>query len=673
MKKLTLLWLLPILVWIYSAIANQYPYYATWDSSQVYTLDALIVGSGQVPDHLFHPNMVPLVLYRNFFLPVGKMLGLISVTSISEMQSLSNPYLPFAETAQYLIALGAVFALIYLSFMYLALFELLEPHSKSLGRYGECLFILTVTVLALTWKSLPYMFIWVRYETIGIAMWAIALYATVRAAREPERRRFILLAGFFSGAAVLSKVQLAGGVAVLPFLYGFLMEGAISLPKKNERWVAAALAFGVFVLLASVHGASYAAFRHNELPLCAFSKYLDARHFVPIAPGVALVFSVVVACIMKWAQRFPLLAAGVARLSWFAAAFCAILLLSLLLGTTWQERTGVLYMTYIYSFMFGQLSQGEATEYAFLVGQREVTEYIQSVFWNHHIMMFAGFATVLIIALIGWFRAPEKLSRTRFTAGLVAVTVAVLSAVVLLRPVMRKDGMMHDAWIVIAAVIVWRIMLELFSEKKVLLIGCVAASIAVGFQVVGLIRFHENSPHGGDYVYNINKWKSFSYGGRGKAYTKLMRKAYPNEEAWMTAFAWSNEIDALKLLLTRSFIEETVPLGETMLAVEGMRFGVSGAENIEAAAKELSGALIVPLEKRAARISVRADMDYFLIADAAPASLEGKTCPEPLVFETTRGPLAKKYLVYSLSPGSVNIEPGGEFAAIAIKHSASSL
>jgi ABC-2 type transport system permease protein len=666
-KKLALLWLLPILVWIYAAIANQYPYYEAWDSSRVYTLDALIVGSGQVPDHLYHPNMVPLVLYRHIFLPVGKILGIIPVTSILEMQSLSNPYLPFAETAQYLIGLGALFALIFLAFMYLALLELLAPYSKSLPRYANGLFAFSITALALSWRFLPYMFIWVRYETIGIAMWAIALYATVRAAQEPERRRFILIAGFFSGAAVLSKVQLAGGVAVLPFLYGFLVEGTIPPPQKNERWVAAALAFGVFALLASVHGASYAAFRHNELPL--LSSHLEAWHFFPIAPAVALLFSICVACIMKWAHRFPLLAACAARMSWFAAAFCLILLLSLLLGTTWHERTGVLYLTYIYSFMFGQLCRGDATEYAFIVGQRGVADFIQSAVWK----FFALFAAMLAVACIGWFRAPEKFSRSRFVSGLASIAITVISVVVLIRPAMRKDGMMHDAWIVIAAVIVWRMMIELFSEKKMFLFGCIAACLAAGYQVFGLTRFHVNSSHPGDYVYNINKWKSSAYGGRDNAYTVLMQKAYPSEEEWMAAFSWSNEIAGLKLLFSQSLREAAVPLGETMLAVEGGRFGARGIEKIGKAAKELSGALIVPLKNRPVLISVRADMDFYLIADAAPSAIGDKARPVPLVFATGGGLEAKDYLVYSLSPGLVNIEPGGEFAAIALKHHAPSL
>jgi hypothetical protein len=655
MKKLILLFILPIAIWVYSAIATPYPYYATWDSSQVYTLDAMIAGAGQVPDHLFHPNMVPLVLYRHVFLPVGKLLGLISVTSIAKLQSLPNPYLSFAETAQYLIALGGLFALVFLSFMYLTLFELLEPYSKSLRGHAAGLLALTITALALVWGCLPYMLIWVRYETVGLALWSVALYATVRAAREPHRSRFVLVAGFFSGGAIMCKVQLAGGVAVLPFLYGFLLDGALPAPRKWMRLGAIALALGVFVLLASVHYSAYAAFTRHELPRVAFDKYLQAKHFVPIAPAVALFFLVAVVGIVKWAHRWPSLTACATRLSWFAAAFSATLLLALLLGTTWQDRTGALYLTYIYSFMFGQLSQGEATG------------YIKPVVWGNHLTLFAVVTVALVASVVGWLRARNRLSSFQLVAGAVAVAAAVLACVVLLRPTPRKDGMMLDAWLLLGGVVVWRMLLAVFSEKKVLLVGCAAAWIAIGCQVVELSRFHETNYRSGDYDYAIKRWKEFSYGFRGKAYKALMHKAYPTEAAWMTAFGWSKEIPGIKLLFAQSFPGMDLKLGNTRLAIKGGRFGAHGTEKITVVAPELSGALIVPLKNQVARIRARADADFYLLADAAPRSLAGKSLAVHLAFQTEKGQQTKSYLVYVLAPADVTVDPGGSTAAIAIK------
>lgn len=656
MKKIILLWLLPIAVLAYTAIAAPYPYYATWDSSQVYTLDAMIAGAGQVPDHFFHPNMIPLVLYRHIFLPVGELLGLISVSSITELQALPNPYLPFVETTQYLISLGAVFAFIFLVFMYLTLFELLEPFSRTLRGLAGGLLALTITALALTWEYLPYLLIWIRYETIGLALWSVALYATVRAAREPQRCRFVLVAGFFSGAAVLSKVQLAGGAMVLPFLYTFLLDGAPTPPTTRSRWTSVALAFGVFALLAVVHGTAYAAFTSHGLPRAAFDKYLRAEHFTPYAPVGALLLAVAVTAIAAWARGRTALLRGAERVSQFAAAFCAPLLLALLLGTTWRERTGALNLTYIYSFMFGQLTQGEATG------------YIKPVVWGDHIELFTVLGLALVAVVVGWIRAKNRMSPIRLVMGSAAAMIAVLAVVALLRPTARKDGMMHDAWLLLAAVIVWRMLLALYSEKRALLVGCMAAWLAVGFQVDGVSRFREKNYRSGDYDYNIKRWKEFSYGFRGKAYRNLIRKAYPNEAAWMTAFGWARDVGGLKLLLSQSFRSEKVRLGDTMLAIKDGRFGVRGVERITAIAPELSGGLAVPLRKNeASRISIRADMNFYLVSDAAPKALAGKARSAPFAFETTAGQQTKKYSVYGLAPGDVTVDPGLATAAIAFK------
>ena len=78
MKFLIFTVLIPIYVVIYSSITSGYPYYAFWDSSVVYAIDAMITRSGQLPDHFFHPNLVPLILNGYVFLPIGKFLGLIT-------------------------------------------------------------------------------------------------------------------------------------------------------------------------------------------------------------------------------------------------------------------------------------------------------------------------------------------------------------------------------------------------------------------------------------------------------------------------------------------------------------------------------------------------------------------------------------------------------------------
>jgi len=657
MKKLALLWLPPIAVLAYAAIASAYPYYATWDSTQFYTLDALITGAGQMPDHIFHPNMVPLVLDRYIFLPLGELAGWISTSSIADLGAAPNPYLAFAETAEYLLRVGYVYAFVFLVFMYLTVFRLLEPQlAAARGRLAGFL-ALTLTALALVWKYLPFMLVWVRYETAGLALWSVALYAAVRAAKEPGKRRWIVLAGLFSGAAVMSKVLLAGGIAILPFLYAFLLEEAPPRPGRKERWACAAIAIGVAALLAVVHGLAYVAFTNHELPRVAFDTKLGSMSLAPIVPGCATLLACAALVVMRSAERWPRLATLTARGVIFCGAFSSILLLALALGTTWAERKGVLCWTYIFSFGFGQLAVGDATG------------YLKPVVWSRHTVMFAAFALAVAAIAIGYVRSRARMSRMKLLAGIAALVIAVLTIAVLTRPSPRKDGMLLVTWATLASLIAWRMLLALYEEKRVLLLlGCAVIWVSIGWQITGLADFHKTKPQGGSSDYVTKPWKSFNYGHRGKQYRALMRRAYPDETAWRTAFRWSLDIPGTKLLLAQVFRDRDVRLVETALAFEGGALRAGGAERIGAISPQLGGALLVPIGDGRVELGVRADYDFYCIGAGPPETVSGKRpTATNFRFETAKkGATAQGYSVYRLVAGDVTLDLGGRSAMIAI-------
>jgi hypothetical protein len=656
MKRLALLWLLPLALLAYAAIASAYPYYATWDSTQVYTLDALIAGAGQVPDHIFHPNVVPLVLERYVFLPLGELAGWISTSSITELGAAPNPYLPFAETAEYLVRVGYVYALVFLAFMYLTIFRLLEPQlSVARGRLAGFL-ALTLTALALVWKLLPFMLIWVRYETAGLALWSVALYAAVRAAKEPGKRRWIVLTGLFSGAAVMSKVLLAGGVAILPFLYAFLLDEAPSRPGRKERWACAALAVGVAALLAVVHGLAYVAFKSHALPRVAFDTKLGSMSLAPIAPGCAAILACATLVVMRFSERWPRLAALTARGVIFCAAFSSVLLIALAVGTTWDERTGALYWTYIFSYGFGQLAVGDATG------------YLKPVVWSRCAIVFGVCALAVAAVAIGYARSRARMSRARLLAGIAAVVIAVLAIAALTRPSLRKDGMLFIAWATLASLVAWRMLLALYDEKRLLLMGCAVIWLSVGCQIAGLADFHKTQYTGGDYDYVPARWKSFNYGHRGKAYGALMRRAYPDEARWRTAFRWSLEIPGTKLLLAQVFRDRDVRLIDTALAFEGGALRAGGAERIGAISPQLGGALLVAIGGGRVGLGVRADYDFYYIGTGPPKAVDGKRpTATKYRFETAeKGAAARAHSVYRLVPGNVTLDLGGGSATIAI-------
>lgn len=659
-KNPLLLWLMiPAVLSAYAVIASAYPYYAKWDSSMLCTLDAFLVGAGLVPDHLFLPNMVPVVLFRYVWLPIGVLFGWISASSIDQLEASANPYLPFVETTAYLILVGYVYALVFLTFMYLSFFRLFEPQlATTRGRLAAFL-VISLTALALVWEHLPFMLYWVRYETVGIALWSVALYLTICAASKPTNRRWIVLAGFFAGAAVMSKIQLAGGAALLPFLYVFLLRESPPRLGSAERWICVALATGVAALLAVIHYLAYSAFTNDELPRVAFDTVVrPTMRFVPISPAFAGALAVTVLVVTKSAERHPIVAALAARGVFFSVAFCSVLLLGLSIGTTWSDRLGVLYWTYIYSFNFGQLAFGEATG------------YLKPIPWGQHSVLFVFCAAAIAAIALGWVRARERMPRGKLIAGVATVVTAVVAIVTLTRPgELPKDGMLISAWTTFVLVMVWRLLLELYEDRKVLLLGCTVSCLWVGWQIASLSSFHETHYRADFHAYNTKRWRVSTYGFRGDRYEKLMRRSYANTAAWRRALRWSLDIAGTKLLLTQVFRNREVRLVDTMLAFKGSRLGVGDAEEIKRISRPLDGALLVPLEPGRAVLGIRADHDFYCISSGSSRVVSGKhRAMEKLQFGAARGGEAiETYSVHKLVHGEVVLDVGAGTTMIAIQ------
>jgi hypothetical protein len=405
-----------------------------------------------------------------------------------------------------------------------------------------------------------------------------------------------------------------------------------------------------------VHGLAYVAFTSHALPRVAFDTKLGSMSFAPIAPACAAVLACATLVIMRFSERWPRLAALTARGVVFCAAFSSVLLLALTVGTMWAERTGALYWTYIFSYGFGQLAVGDATG------------YLKPVVWSRCAIMFVVCALAVAAVAIGYVRSRARMSLTKLLAGIAALVIAVLAIAVLTRPSSRKDGMLFIEWATLASLVAWRMLLALYGEKRLLLLGCAVIWLSVGYQIAGLAEFHKAQYTGGNYDYVTKRWKSFSYGHRGKPYGALMRKAYPSEAAWRSAFRWSLEIPGTKLLLAQVFRDRDVRLVDTALAFEGGALYTGGAERIGAISPQLEGALLVPIGGGRVGLGVRADYDFYYVGTGTPKAVDGKApAATKYRFETAeKGAAAREHSVYRLVPGNVILDLGGGSAMIAI-------
>ena len=584
----------------YFLIAKPYPYYTAWDSSMFIAVDSMIAASGQIPDHFYHPNTIPLVLNRWIFLPLGKELGLISVSSILALQKIPNPYLAFAETTTYLIGLMYFFVTLFLVFFSICIHKILQPINQiTISKFP--LLLITISILGICWGNLPHQLYWIRYETMGLTFWSIALFFTIQFAYHPEKTYLVWLAGLFSGAAILSKIQFLGGVAVLPFIYGFLSEHT-NKSTKAQKQQAVGLLFILFVAISLTHASAYYQFTHHTLISAAFTRDLQGGHFFPLAPISLLILTITAAFLLLRHITLPdAFLNHFVYFSYFLFATIGTLFFALLLGNNWSDRLSALNLSYIYSFMLGQTCVSGQTQ--------GCSPKIISTFSNQLLFLY-----VFFIAGITFLSYKKKAKFTQsWICGIISIVLLLLSIKVFLRPdSMAKDGLIQSVWITLAAIIFWRLAYIVFPIRRTIYLGLILAWGAIAYHSYQLWNFQKVHFEAGGYQYNIDKWKNFSYGFRENQYVDLIDKAYPTELSWSTAFSWSKNITELKLLLKQVFRDSNLKLKDTILCFPGAFISINADEKIQIVPEELYGALLVPIQNSAI-ITPRADFHFYLL------------------------------------------------------------
>ena len=188
-KPMSKLFCIPLILFpfwyiLYQHYQTAHPYYFAWDSTQIYALDLLLVGSGSLPDHFFHPNMFPFVLFKWWFIPLGKLFGVISVSSIQELEQSLNPYLLFVEFTEYVLLVFRAFTYLFFSLMYINAVRIFRDVAPRLSRFQVSALGVLLFICCYTWPSVFDHFLVIRYECIGLALWAVALFFTISAAEQ---------------------------------------------------------------------------------------------------------------------------------------------------------------------------------------------------------------------------------------------------------------------------------------------------------------------------------------------------------------------------------------------------------------------------------------------------------------------------------------------------------
>lgn len=662
MKHLIFVVLLPIYVVIYSSITSGYPYYAFWDSTIVYAIDAMITRSGQLPDHFFHPNLVPLILNGYVFLPIGKLLGLISIDSITDLKLVQNPYLSFVETVNYLIAIGALFAYFFVGSVYLVVTKLINPFLANLGSVEKYLTVAILLIASLTWQGLPNMLIWIRYETYGIVFLFFSIFFILRAASAPNILLTCFISGIFAGAAILSKIQLIGGVLSIPFLYFAISSQNLLITKATFLKTIIPLALSCFVLFTLFHTMSYLDIRDKTIIPIGFSAGITPDKFFPIAPLISFIFLLITFFVARNYSQTPKIVSSVIYiLVIYCAGIITVFFSAAIIGSNWQEKKSALEYTYMYSLMFAQL---------YHPGIKNDITLLQNLYINKNAIIFLMSGVVFI----GFLRSMDRnnaLTWRQYLFGALTILIVILSSLLLIRQgEFQKDILLYDSLNFFCGAILARLFLLLFLEKlKVAIIFCLVAALYFSLvQFNGLLLNHKTiSIH--NYNYQIPPWRDFSFGYRQNQYRELMADAYPLPETWSTAFSAAKKINSTKLILDQLFRNKEIKISNTSLGAEGAFLNNTRTERIKKLSPELKGSIIVPLIKKNSTVEVlsRSDLLIYILTTDPSIQMTEQVEPVNLIFETDEGLSGKKYYAYILKSGGIRISLNDLPIYIAIK------
>ena len=221
---LTFIIFFPFIYLIYQSIYSSFPYYIYWDSTHIYAMDILLSSSNIMPDHFFHPNMFPLILYKYIFVPVGKLLNIISINNINELKNSSNPYLAYSEFAEYILSVCKISFMLFCAFMYINIIKIIRIHIYNFNKIYLFINSLLFLLISFIWANSIFINTVIRYETIGLLLCSISLYFTITASNISDKYSVnhtlcILASGFFAGAAFLSKILFAGYIISIPLIY----------------------------------------------------------------------------------------------------------------------------------------------------------------------------------------------------------------------------------------------------------------------------------------------------------------------------------------------------------------------------------------------------------------------------------------------------------------------
>ena len=607
--------LFPFIFIIYQSIYSSYPYYVDWDSSQIYSKDILLVASGLFPEHLLHPNMIPLVLYKYIFIPIGKLLKIISISNIYELENSLNPHLAFTEFTEYILTICRISFFLFITIMYINIVKIMQIQNIIKNKFTIFIFSLSVLII-LSISTFVYsagikLITVIRYETTGLLLASISLYfiissSSVKKLDDNKHKLFLILSGVFVSAAVLSKIMFLGWIIGIFLIYILLNLDKYFFYKENKNigCISNVLIFTtIFIILLNI--LISLSFNSGKLLPSAFIDRINKKYLVyaqiPI-PAFFIILSLIIYLVKNNIIKTNYIIKIFLNnfLIYVLSCFYTILLALLL-----PMPVDTLFTTYIFSYSGGSIL-------ALINSAGSYSLFTQKVLWY---MIFMFIISVLIFIYV--IKNIRILFKNIFTINIIInITLIIISFLFIKALRAGSDKLITTSLLVVSIFIFVKNIFNILPNIKILkyiffiILFVIAAKI-----LVTNIRSIRYSPAASNYVYDVNTWKTYSYGKKnGIRFANLFKNSYPSNESWNYALFWARNIKQTRRLLTQVKINNN-SLNDTIIAYSNSKIDKDGKNTISNIDDKLCGGLILPIKENNNRISLRADYDFFFISD----------------------------------------------------------
>ena len=635
---LTFIIFFPFIYLIYQSIYSSFPYYISWDSTHIYAMDILLSSSNIMPDHFFHPNMFPLILYKYIFVPVGKLLNIISINNINELKNSSNPYLAYSEFAEYILSVCKISFMLFCAFMYINIIKIIRIHIYNFNKIYLFINSLLFLLISFIWVNSIFINTVIRYETIGLLLCSISLYFTITASNILDKYSVnhtlcILASGFFAGAAFLSKILFAGYIISIPLIYITLNNNEYKeYDKVNNKLVR--ISFNILLITTIILIVFYFIFYYfvitEKIIPTAFLNLSHKGSLLILGFILPLSFIILTVLIFLILRNKIIINNKIKVIIYPFTLYIISCIFPILFALLLPNGMHVLFNTYIFSYGLGHF------------------DALFSMVNSKH--LYAIIIIIVSIYLIFNIVKTIKLSNiqniNRILLQIIISVILVLFAF-LIKKFLRadeKDIIIANSLLIISLFILYRNILYINLKKYFSIIFIVISLIYISNQLLSLINFNKSIIKSA-YVFTQSEWKDFSYGFRENIYVNIMTNAYKTEKSWDTAFYWTRNIKQVRKLLSQISIKNN-SLKDTAISEKGMY--VSTDKLITNIDKNLTGGLLIALNDKVNEVYLRADYDFYLLTSKEYSKKDSRMIIKDYQFYINDNP----YFVYKLSMDS---------------------